>query len=488
MRRVAALCVLVVAVLALAETVLAVDSDTFIGDVERSIPGLLNRYETPSAGVAVVEDSRVTWEHRFDGDAGLSDRDVFKVASLSKTATSLAVLSLVEQGRVDLDAPIDEYVERWHVPRSRFDASGVTPRRLLSHTAGFPLSGGSGARRPNRYPPVEDILNGKHGLAAAELEWEPGTTFKYSNPGYVVLELLVEEVTGKSFSDAMRELVFEPLDMKDSGYQDDRDLVARDVSGYFRTGRPAHELVQVPRAPGGMLSTPSDIARLLTAAIRPKEDGGLLETETLEEMHTVPNESRGAFGVGNDGGYALGVAVVDLPSGRKLVANNGSFDGYNTMLAGIPEGRSGFVVLTNASSGLGIELEILLKWLDVVGGESPKIAGRLTTARTALRFGTLALLVLCLAYLVVLGRRVTNGRRAWPGRIRLLPLLLKTLPLSAIAAVLFLVLATGRLTEMLGGIPPARFISGDYQWIVTALAASLVAAAGAAVALPKKAV
>jgi CubicO group peptidase (beta-lactamase class C family) len=484
-RRVAGLsAALLLSALLLPAEARAIEPD-FQTEAARILPGLLRRYEVPSAAIAVVDRGKVTWTGRFDDVGVFRAGDVFKVASLSKTATALAVMSLAEQGRIDLDAPVDGYLKRWHVPRSRFDESKVTARRVMSHTAGFPVSGG-GRPRQATYPPVEEILEGNHSLGPATLVYEPGSRFLYSNPGYVVLELLVEEVTRNRFPEAMRELVFEPLAMKDTGYDDDGALVARDVPGFWRTGERAGEQLRVPRGPGGVLSTPRDIARLLLAASVPKERGGLLRSNSLRQMQTVQKTARGAFGLGDDGGYALGIAPLKLPSGRSLMTNNGSFIGYNSMMFGLPEERSGLVVLTNSNTGIGIELELSLEWLDSVVGERPELVSRLSGIRTGVRFATLALLILFLVFLGRTALQVRDGRRGWPGNVGLRKLFLKTLPLVAIGVVLFLVIGTRLTTAAIGGIPPARFVSGDYQGLITGLSLALFAVGGVATALPKR--
>lgn len=454
-------------------------SDEFIVEVERSMPGLLDRYEVPAVAVGLIEGNDVVWTGAF-GEA--EPDDVFEVASLTKTAVSLAVLSLADRGLLDIDAPIDRYLTRWHVPRGRYDESLVTARTVLGNIAGFPL-GGTLRRIEEGYPRIESILDGNHGIPAAVVRSEPGRKFTYSNPGYGVIELLIEELRGKPFPRAMRELVFDPLGMNDTGFQDDDALARRHVPGFHRSGQPAPRRLAMPRAAGGMVTTADDAARLLIGATLPKQAGGLLEVETLKQMRSLSKASIGAFGL-RDGGYALGIAQAWLPSGRTFIANNGSFDGTNAMMAAVPEQRTGFVVLTNSSTGLGIELEVLLTWLRTVIKEQPEAVRRLATSRDGLRLGTIVAIVLGAGWLVFTGSRVAHERRRWQG-LRVRPLLLKTVPLLALSAGLGAVFDTNLLTKPIGGIPPARFVSGDYQWLIAGLAIALAAIGLAATVVPK---
>lgn len=452
----------------------------FIAAVQRTVPDLLVRYDVPAVAVAVIEGSDVVWDATF-GDC--APGDVFEVASLTKSAVSLAVLSLVEEGRIDLDRPVSDYLERWHMRSTTYDTDGATVRRLLNHTSGLPV--GFPRDRRDDVPSIEEILRGDTDVDAAEIMREPGTKFVYSNPGYGVLELLIEEVTGQPFADAMRTLVFDPLAMKDTGFPDDDDLVARRVGGFVRTGRPLGPLVRYPRAAGAVLSTASDIGRLLVAVSRPAGEGGLLRRETLDEMRRLDDASRGAFGL-KDGGYSLGIAQARLPSGRIFVANNGTHENANALMLAIPEQGTGFVVLTNSATGMGVELDLAVSFFEFVAGEAPNIAATAARALRGVRLGTIAALAVSWIVLLRIGLGVLRGERRWAGRPRAKPLFTKTVPLGALAGGLFGFFDTRLASKPVGGIPPARFVSSDYADIVGSLALSLAAIGAAAAALPKR--
>ena len=455
-------------------------SSAFVAAVERSMAGLLTRYDVPAVAVAVIEGADVVWDGAF-GDCARGD--VFEVASLTKSAVALAILSLVEQGRVELDRPVNDYLERWRVRSTTFDTDGVTVRRLLNHTSGLPV--GFPRDRRDAVPPIEAILGGDAGVDAAEITHQPGSRFAYSNPGYGVLELLIEEVTGRPFTDAMRTLVFEPLRMTHTGFPDDDALVARRVAGFERTGRPLGPLARYPRAAGAALSTASDIGRLLIGISRPIEDGGLLRAGTLDEMRRLDDASRGAFGLRN-GGYSLGIAQGGLPSGRIFVANNGTHENFNALMLAIPEQQTGFVVLTNSATGVGVELDLAVSFFEHVAGEAPNIAATAARAMTSLRLGTIAAMVVSWIVLLRIGLGVLRGERRWAGRPRARPLLTKTVPLGALAGGLFGFFDTRVASKPVGGIPPARFVSSDYADIVGALALALAAIGATSAALPKR--
>jgi CubicO group peptidase (beta-lactamase class C family) len=113
-------------------------------------------------------------------------------------------MKLVEAGKLDLDAPVDNYLTRWHIPPSAFDATKVTARRLLSHTAGTSVHGYYGWPPAKDLPSVEASLNGdNNGSGPVVLEREPGAAFVYSGGGFTLLQLLIEEISQQPFATFM---------------------------------------------------------------------------------------------------------------------------------------------------------------------------------------------------------------------------------------------------------------------------------------------
>jgi CubicO group peptidase (beta-lactamase class C family) len=149
---------------------------------------------------------------------------VFQVSSLSKWVSAFGVMTLVEGGRLALDTPVSRYLHRWQLPLSTFDHEQVTVRRLLSHTAGLTDGlGYSGFEPGTAVQSLEQSLthaaDADEGVSGAvHVGLVPGSTFQYSGGGYTLLQLLVEEVTGKSFDAYMRDAVFAPLQMNHSTY------------------------------------------------------------------------------------------------------------------------------------------------------------------------------------------------------------------------------------------------------------------------------
>ena len=287
------------------------------------------------------------------------DRDTrFQVASLSKWVTALGIMTLVEQGKIDLDAPVSKYLTRWKLPASEFDNNKVTVRRLLSHTAGITDGLGYGGFKPG--VPVETLEASLTRAADADADTdgrtrvgqEPGAAFEYSGGGYTLLQLIVEEVSGRAFNDYMTDAVLAPLGMTGSSFllDDGAPNVAEnfDVGG---TRVPLRRYTAVAAA--SLFTTAGDMARLI-AAHRPGPGGeptgrGVLRPETLVAMRKpqaqqygadvwgsgvvlyAPNRS-GDFVIGHDGNNgpaintavrfdpATGDGIVLLETGNRILA------------------------------------------------------------------------------------------------------------------------------------------------------------------------
>jgi CubicO group peptidase (beta-lactamase class C family) len=174
--------------------------------------------------MAVMKDGIVEYETFQSAGKPVDRNTVFQVSSLSKWISAFGIMKLVEDGKLDLDAPVSKYLTRWQLPASEFNNEEVTVRRLLSHTAGLTDGlGYSGFESGTPVPSIEQSLtkapDADEGISGVvRVDIKPGIKFKYSGGGYTLLQLLVEEVSGQSFDSYMRESVFRPLGMTHSTY------------------------------------------------------------------------------------------------------------------------------------------------------------------------------------------------------------------------------------------------------------------------------
>ncbi len=149
------------------------------------------------------------------------DREtMFQVASITKPITALGILKLVEQEKITLDDEVNKHLNGWQIQDNEFTKTEkVTIRRLLTHTAGLNGHGFDGYPQTEKLPSVIEVLNGEGNWAGVAVENTPGNAWRYSGGGYVILQKLIEDVTGQSFENYMEEEVLKPLKMNHSTFQ-----------------------------------------------------------------------------------------------------------------------------------------------------------------------------------------------------------------------------------------------------------------------------
>ncbi len=262
---------------------------------------------------------------------------VFASASLSKWIAAMAVMKLAEQGKLDLDRPVDAYLTRWHLPEGAFRSRGVTARRLLSHTAGLTDGLGFGEyRRDEALPKLEEELAAPRASSGqpskpVAIGIEPGKEFRYSGGGYLLLELLVEEVSGESFEAFVTREILQPLDMSRSGYADLAAL-PNSAKSYDASGQPVQVARYASKAATGFTTSAGDMAKLVHALLQPAEGRGL-SARTLDLMRSPQAKSMGVdlWGLGTvlyapsrDGGVVFGHDGVNDPAISSTVRINSS--------------------------------------------------------------------------------------------------------------------------------------------------------------------
>jgi CubicO group peptidase (beta-lactamase class C family) len=316
----------------------------------------LHRWPTVGLAVGVVRDGSLAWFHGH-GVTDLIARTpvtgdtVFPIASITKTFTAIAVMQLWEQGRVDLDAPANEYLRGFSLVPGRTAYGPATLRHLLTHTAGV-----RAVRRPSDLlrrevglsvpadrpvPPLTEYYRG--GL---RFDTEPGSKWAYSNHGYAALGAVVEAVSGASLDQYFRERIFEPLGMRDSGLGGFRRLGSRLATGYgVRSGRLEAVAPREPVTAGAssVYSTTADMARYLAALLGggANENGSVLRPETLARMlepHYQPDPRLPGMG--------LGFFREDL-SIHRIVGHDGILTGFRSDMELAPEKGVGVVALAN---------------------------------------------------------------------------------------------------------------------------------------------
>ena len=332
------------------------------GDTKAFLAAAIGEIDTKHRGnvaFVLLQRGAVVGDH-FVSLGKPVDRDTrFQVASMSKWVTAWGVMTLVEAGKLDLDAPVSKYLTRWKLPPSQFDNNKVTVRRLLSHTAGLTDGLGYAGFKPGEpIQPLEASLSkaadaspGHDGIVRVGIE--PGT-FEYSGGGFTLLQLLIEEVSGQPFNDYMKANVLGPLGMTGSTFI--LDEPAANVADFYDVnGKPATHYRFTALAAASLYTTAADMTRLLQAHM-PGQAGeppgrGILKPQTLKDMRRAhatqfgvdiwglgtilyaPNNA-GEYIIGHDGNNepaintaarldpATGDGIVILETGNRLLATS----------------------------------------------------------------------------------------------------------------------------------------------------------------------
>lgn len=329
-----------------------------MGDAQAFMRAAIDMIEEGNRGntaLVLIED-RAVWGEYYSTSADPVDRNtVFSIASASKWIAAWGVMKLVEERKLDLDRPIEDYLTRWHLPPSQFDNRGVTARRLLSHTAGLADGLGFGDYRPNEaLPALEESLANPRASSgesvAIAVGMEPGSEWRYSGGGYLILELLVEEASGETFEAFIQRTILQPLGMTRSGY---RYLggVENSAKSYDQKGRRAPIYRYDSKAATGFSTSAGDMARFVLAQMPVVTDKPLAQAtiDAMREPHAT------LWGVEF---WGLGtILYAPTASGDFLFGHDGVNEpAVSASVRVNPDTGDGIIVLVTGSRTLASEL------------------------------------------------------------------------------------------------------------------------------------
>ena len=298
----------------------------------------MKKQHIPGLSLAVVRDGKIEKAQGY----GLANVElavpatadtVYQSGSLGKQFTATALMQLVEAGKLGLDDKISQ-----HLPATPESWKDITVRHLLTHTAGIKNFGPKNLDFRKDY--TEDQLLK---LAASfPLEFEPGTRWKYSNTGYVVLGILIGKVAGQFYGDYLKEHVFKPLDMETARIINEADIIPHRAAGYRRVrGQLKNQEYVSPTlnttADGSLYLTVRDLAKWDAALYSDK----ILKTPSLEQMWTPVKLKDG-----KNRPYGFGWAL-NRANGHKVIEHGGAWQGFTTYIARYVDDKVTVIVLTN---------------------------------------------------------------------------------------------------------------------------------------------
>lgn len=322
------------------------------------IGGILNRWPAVGLAVGVVRNGSLEFFYGHGladiaSNTPITEDSVFRIASITKTFTAIAVMQLWEQGLVDLDAPANDYLRAYRLIPAKASFRPATVRHLLTHTAGIaevvhPLGAlmpdfGESVKVGQPLPSLAEYYRG--GL---RLEAEPGTRFVYGNHGFATLGQLVEDVSGKPLDRYFREHIFEPLGMADTDLVRSELVKSRLATGYNLRSDGAKAVTEremVTAGAASIYSSPRDMAHYLAALLGggANEHGSVLEPATVASMFEPQYQPDPRIP-----GIGLAFFRADL-GGHLAVEHQGIHPGFNSQIFLAPGDGVAVMAFTNGA-------------------------------------------------------------------------------------------------------------------------------------------
>jgi len=331
--------------------------EKFNKSVEKKIPG---------AVIVFIKDGEIYYRHSFgykdkENKIVMTENSIFQVASISKPFCAFAVMKLYEEGLIVLDESINNYLTRWKIPESKYQIQDVTVRRLLSHTAGTSVHGYAGYPPDIGLPTIEQSLLGnpesiyrKYHKSPVILEKKPGEKWNYSGGGYTILQLAVEEITGKSFPEYMNENILKKLNMTDSSFLYNPEMIKRLPLPYSFSLSPIPNFLFSEKAAAGLYTTAEDMANMIIELLKcyhGEDNNFIITMDSLKMMLEPEAKIRGIMAalLGKDARMGLGLFTFDLGNGIKTYGHGGGNQGWTSYFEFCPETRDGMILLTNGN-------------------------------------------------------------------------------------------------------------------------------------------
>lgn len=313
------------------------DYEPAISYLEETLQTELDIGDIVGLSVALIDNQDVVWQQGFgysdiDSDTYTDDSSRYRTGNITQLYTAIAIMQLVEKGKITLDQPLQEILPEFSI-ESRFSSiEAITVRNLLSHHAGLPAD-----LLGDRNLVFNQILPS---LAEMNLSFAPNQLKANSNIGYSLLGQVIETVSGQSYNDYMTQQVFTPLAMSNSS------IMVNYRGAAYREGGQVEEPLLRDTPSGGLVTTVGDLAQL--ARLIHREGDGLLNHQSMEELLRAQNTEQ-ALDLGNRSG--LGWSYFDriLPKSSAVAGKNGAGYAHRAILLTSLEHRFSVVILSNTA-------------------------------------------------------------------------------------------------------------------------------------------
>lgn len=353
--------------------------------------------------MVLIEEGEVVREYFSGVENSINANTLFPTASLSKWITAYTVMTLVEDQILDLDAPISQYLTRWQLPESEFDNEAVTIRQLLSHTSGLGDGLGFGDFQADEpLPSLVESLNNPRSSSGRKTEItltaQPGTEWAYSGGGYLILQLIVEEVLQQSYTETVNERVFKPLNMTRSNFAFLGDYDNR-TEFYDNESTKTPLLKYSVSAATGLSSTALDLTRFVLANSSNIARDSVLSVQGVRQMQHPTGRELGADI------WGLGVMLYAPTKNKNYVYGHdgGNEPAINSTVRINPDTGDALIVLVSGNSTLASTIGY--HWVLWQTGQPDFLSFELALSSAVVPLLIVAVLIILLVCLVGLFRR-----------------------------------------------------------------------------------
>jgi CubicO group peptidase (beta-lactamase class C family) len=327
----------------------AKDDNAFMAFIKKS----LDETSKGNAVVHLITKGKNFASYSLSKGKSVDSNSVFGVSSVSKWVAATAVMTLVEKGKIDLDKPVSTYLTRWKLPESSFNNDDVTVRRLLSHTAGITdgLGHNGFESREQIQPLTEHLTEAKDADEGVDgkvlVGIAPGSSFKYSGGSYNLLQLLVEEVSGKAFEEYMKSAIFTPLKMTNTSYRHDE---ISNLAEYFdENGKVRNYPFYTSLAATGLYTSANDLHKFISIYF-PGAKNTILSQASLLEMRKPVASSLGIdiWGLGT-------MLFADNNAGDFIIGHGGQSPSLNATVRVNPTNGNAIILLATGNRSLAAD-------------------------------------------------------------------------------------------------------------------------------------
>ncbi len=302
--------------------------------------------------IALIKDYKIEWTKAYGWADSAAKRPVttktlFQAGSISKSLNAVGLLKLVQEGKLDLYADINNYLKSWKFPYDSLSkGKKITTANLLSHTGGLTVHGFGGYEKGDTIPTLKQILNGVKpaNSKAVRSMYEPSLRYQYSGGGTTISQLILQDITGQPYDTYMWNNVLKPMGMRSSSYTQPPAADKENAAGYYNDGTAVKGKYHIypEQAAAGLWTNPTDLAEyIIETQLSLKGKGHkVLSTETTQ-LRLTPYIDKSA---------ALGVFIVEKGN-EKYFNHSGSDEGFVAEYYGSMENGNGVVVMANTDNG-----------------------------------------------------------------------------------------------------------------------------------------